>query len=83
VDANDDFPQVRTEEWGAMNRRRAELIRKKNREGLTPEENTEYQRLQQLSRAELERAFPAPSLDKEGLDRLEAQLKTASEAGSE
>jgi hypothetical protein len=83
VNADDDFPQVGTKEWGTMNRRRAELIRKKNREGLTPEENTEYQRLQQLSQAALERAFPAKSVDRERLDRLEAQLKTASEAGSE
>jgi hypothetical protein len=58
--ANGDFPAVGTPEWGRMNQRRAELIRKKNRQGLTPEEQIEYDRLQRLSEAALEERFPHP-----------------------
>jgi hypothetical protein len=58
----DRFPAVGTPEWGRMNRRRAELIRKKNRLGLTEDEREEYDRLQRLSHAALEEAFPRPKL---------------------
>ena len=56
------------------NRRRAELIRKKNREGLAPDELAEYEKLQSLSQAALERAFPASTVGDEALARLEARL---------
>jgi len=56
------FPAVGTPEWGRMNQRRAALIRKKNRQGLSPEEQAEYERLQRLSREALEAQFPRPSL---------------------
>ena len=59
------------------NRRRAELIRKKNREGLAPDEVAEYEKLQSLSQAALERAFPASTVGDEALARLEARLGTA------
>jgi hypothetical protein len=53
-----DFPQVGTEEWGQMNRRRAELIRKEIAGLLTAEERVEYEQLQRWSLARLEAAFP-------------------------
>ena len=74
-----DFPAVNTEEWGRMNRRRGELIRKKSREGLTPEEQKEYERRQQLSRAALEEAFPAPDGEEDRLEQLEARLRATAE----
>jgi hypothetical protein len=68
-------PAIGSEAWGQMNQRRAELIRKKNRQGLTPEEQGEYERLQSRSRAALQAAFPSPSADDERLDKLEARLR--------
>jgi hypothetical protein len=53
-----DFPQVGTVEWGQMNRRRAELIRKEIAGTLTEEERVEYAQLQRWSLARLEAAFP-------------------------
>jgi hypothetical protein len=52
------FPRPGTAEWGQMNRRRAELIRKNLGGELTEEEREEYERLQRLSLAALEAAFP-------------------------
>ncbi len=78
-----DFPAVGTEAWGIMNRRRAELIRKKHLQTLRPEEQGEYERLQRLSQAALEQAFPASAEGDERLDHLEARLRTAPEARSE
>ena len=45
---DDSFPAVCTEEWGLINRRRDDLFRKKNRVGLTVEEQVEFERLQRL-----------------------------------
>lgn len=78
-----EFPAIGTEEWGIMNRRRAELIRKKNRQALTPEELSEYESLQRQSQAALEQCFPAPPGNGERLDRLEARLGSAPEVTSE
>ena len=61
--SDDGFPAVGTPEWGLMNQRRAELIRKKNRQGLSPEEQAEYERLQRLSRPD---PFPLPDLRRRG-----------------
>jgi hypothetical protein len=52
------FPRVGTPEWGRMNRRRAELIRKHIRGELTAGERDEYETLQRLSLAALEASFP-------------------------
>lgn len=73
------FPAVNSEAWGKMNCRRAELIAKKNRQSLTSEEQAEFERLQRLSQAELERAFPAPR-DDERLKAVEARLDARPEA---
>jgi mRNA-degrading endonuclease RelE of RelBE toxin-antitoxin system len=62
---NSEFPAVGTPEWGRMNQRRAELIRKKNRKGLSSEEQIEHERLQRLSHDALETQFPRPSLSSE------------------
>jgi len=79
-----EFPAVGTDAWGLMNRGRAELIRKKNRQGLTVEEEAaEYERLQGLSQSALEKAFPGAPVDEARLDRMEARLRTASEGRQE
>jgi uncharacterized protein YnzC (UPF0291/DUF896 family) len=67
---DDDFPTVGTKEWGLMNRRRAELIRKKNRQGLSAEERFEFDRLQRLCFSALEESSPSPVTDEEDLRRL-------------
>ncbi len=53
-------PQVGTAEWGRMNRRRAELIRKKLSGELTESEREEYETLQRLSLAAVDASFPLP-----------------------
>ena len=55
------FPPVGTPEWGQMNRRRAELIRKKLRGELNDAERGEYERLQRRSLEALDAAFPLPN----------------------
>jgi hypothetical protein len=52
------FPQVGTPEWGRMNQRRAELIRKSLRGELSEGERQEYETLQRLSLAAVEATFP-------------------------
>ena len=52
------FPDVGTPEWGIMNQRRAELIRKDIRGELTEAEREEYEVLQRLSLAAVDAAFP-------------------------
>ncbi len=53
-----------------MNRRRADLIRKKNRQGLTAEEQFEFDRLQRLCFSAIDESAPRPVIDEEGLRRL-------------
>jgi GNAT superfamily N-acetyltransferase len=80
---DDEFPDPGTDAWAGMNRKRAELIRKKNRGGLTPDELREYERLQRLSQAALERVFPAPTKGDEELARIEARLSAPKGANPE
>jgi hypothetical protein len=61
----ENFITIGTLEWDKLTDRRAELIYKKNREGLKEEEQTEYQRLQQISQAAIARTFPYPKLESE------------------
>lgn len=68
------FPTIGTKEWGLMNRRRDHLIRKKNRLGLTAEEQVEFERLQRLCFAAIEGKFPRPVIDEDGLRRLRESL---------
>ena len=72
--ADDSFPAVGTREWGLMNRRRAALIRKKNRQGLTDDERAEFERLQRLCFSALEQSSPGPTIDEDGLRRLRESL---------
>ena len=59
------FPRPGTPEWGLMNRRRAELIRKDISGVLTPDERAEYEALQQLSLTALDDAFPLTPPDED------------------
>jgi hypothetical protein len=70
VDVADSSPAVGTERWGLMNRRRSELIRKKNRQGLTADERAEFERLQRLCLSAIREKFPPPVADEDGLKRL-------------
>ena len=72
VEVYDAFPDVGTEEWGLMNRRRSELIRKKNRQGLTADERVEFERLQRLCFDAVEGTFSHPVVDEDDLKRLSA-----------
>src|SRR5262245_65033068 len=54
-----------SEVWGLLNQRRAVLIGKKNREGLSADERVEYDKLQSISLQALEAAFPGPPIDEE------------------
>jgi hypothetical protein len=57
------FPRVGTEEWAAMNRERADLIRRKVRnEPLTPVEVARLQFLQEKSLEALDRTCPRQRL---------------------
>jgi hypothetical protein len=61
------FPRVGTGQWGRMNRRRAELIRKNIRGELSEQERKEYETLQRLSLAAVDASFP-PQGDGESRD---------------
>src|SRR5262245_56319533 len=74
AEVDDSFPAIGTEEWGLMNRRRSELIRKKNRQGLTAEERAEFERLQHFCFSAIEERFPPPVIDEDGLKRLRESL---------
>jgi hypothetical protein len=63
------------EAWNLMNRRRAELIFKKNRGQLNDTERSELEELQAFSRSRMQREFPAPTLIDERLKRIEEHLR--------
>jgi len=50
--------EIGSPEWVQLTQRRAELIYKKNRYGLTPEELSEYESLQKRSQEVIDREFP-------------------------
>jgi hypothetical protein len=56
--APESFPAVGTPEWGQMNQRRAELIRKKVRGELTEAERRQYEWLQRKSLEALDAVHP-------------------------
>lgn len=68
--------EVGTPEWDAHTQRRAILIDKKYSpsQGLTDVEEAEYERLQELSRAALDRAFPRPRLSGDELAAVKQAL---------
>lgn len=53
---------VGSPEWDRLTQRRAELIHKKNRTGLSAEESAEYERLQSISGDIIRANFPVPSV---------------------
>lgn len=63
-----------TAKWAELTERRAELIHKKNRQGLTEAEREEFDRLQELSRATIAQAFPPPASLKVELATIEKRL---------
>jgi hypothetical protein len=74
-----NFPAVNSEAWDVMNRRRGDLIQKKNRDGLTNAEQLEYDQLQELSLQAVEEAFPRPVSLMVRLAELRASLNAESE----
>ena len=66
--------EVGSDRWHQLNKRRGELILKKNRGGLTELERAEYEHLQQLCGEAIERAFPRPKLSPDQLALLEKAL---------
>jgi hypothetical protein len=69
------FPTPGSPEWGRLNRRRGELIRRKVRGGLSPGEDEELEWLQRETLAAVDRAFPRPPVDFRALAELEERLK--------
>ncbi len=67
--ANISFPDIATEERSVMHRHRAELIRKKNQQGLTDDEWAEFERLQILCFSTLDGSFPPAVIDEDSLER--------------
>jgi hypothetical protein len=61
-------------EWAVKNTRRIELIRKKNRVGLSSEEEVEFEALQAQGLELLQKAYPRPSVDSSVLDAIEKRL---------
>src|SRR5262245_13766571 len=76
---DEEIPEMGSEAWRALNRRRLDLINKLVGEGLSPEERREYDDLERRAEAVILKAFPAPTKLAEDLDRIEARL-TAEEA---
>ena len=68
------IPPIGSEAWDELNRRRGELIHKKNRQGLDDAEWVEFERLQAVVLEATETAFPRPPIDYETLERLERRL---------
>ena len=63
------------EPWSQMNRRRAELIFRKNRKNLDDAELSELEQLQTLSRSRMQHEFPGPALIDEKLERIDESLR--------
>ena len=64
-------------EWHQKNARRFELIQKKNRQGLSPQELAEFEQLQAEAFDLVRVAFSPPPFDVERLDRIEQRLASA------
>jgi GNAT superfamily N-acetyltransferase len=75
------FPKPGTPEWGQMNQRRAELIRKDISCQLTPAEQVELDRLQRLSLAAVDEVFPYPQHDEDRERELDERLRRQEAAG--
>jgi hypothetical protein len=78
-DSPDRWPAVGTEAFDALNRRRAELIDKDIAGTLEGAEREELEVLERVCGAAVDRAFPLPPVDLEGLIRLRANLRAEGE----
>ncbi len=74
-----DPPAVGTEAFEAMNRRRIELIREDIAGQLSGPERDELDRLEQLCKSAVDKAFPLPPVDLESLIRLRDSLRAEKE----
>jgi hypothetical protein len=74
---------VGTPEWVELTKRRASLIDKKYSpgQGLTVEEQNEYERLQQLSLAAIEKTYPRPRLSIDDLAVVKQALGIKDDQG--
>jgi GNAT superfamily N-acetyltransferase len=63
-----------SKEWGQLIRRRGALIYKKNRQGLNDEERIEYERLERIVDATMERRFPPKTGWDEKIAAVESDL---------
>jgi hypothetical protein len=81
--AQDEAITVGTPQWDALTQRRAALINKMYSpgEGLTAEEQAEYEKLQELSRAAIDRAFPRPRLEPDELAIVKRALGIKDDVG--
>jgi hypothetical protein len=70
-----EFPLPGTVEWGRLNRRRGELIRRKVRGSLSREEDQELAWLQRETLSAVDRLFPRPPVDPRALEELEMRLR--------
>ena len=74
-----DLPEIGSEAFDALNRRRAELIDKDVAGQLTGAEREEMARLEQLCSAVVDGAFPLPAVDLDTLIRLRDSLRAEKE----
>jgi hypothetical protein len=78
VSGAQNFPMPADSQWSHFNRRRAELIRRKVRSGLSRLEEEELQSLQRETLAAVDRAFPRPPVNFCLLEELEKRLQKRS-----
>jgi hypothetical protein len=78
-DLPSDLPEVGSEAFQALNRRRVELIEKDVAGQLTRVERDELERLETICGAVVNRDFPLPPVDLEALIRLRDTLRAEKE----
>jgi hypothetical protein len=71
------FPTPFDPQWSHFNRRRAQLIRRKVRSGLSAAEEEELSYLQKETLAAVEKAFPRPPVNIRLIASIEERLKNA------
>jgi hypothetical protein len=74
-----DLPEVGSEAFRALNRRRAELIERDIAGQLTGAERRELERLEKTCAAVVDQAFPLPPNDLDALIRLRDRLRAEKE----
>ena len=74
-DSPDYIPEIGTEAWDALNGRRIDLIHEDICGKLDHAEREELEKLERICQKALDKAFPLPEVDLEGLIRLRDQLR--------